>query len=80
MKKTDQQLEIFSRQLILKDFNEKNFKKIQSKHITIIGLGGIGCPLAKYLVSSGIRKITLIDHDKVNLSNLNEFLEEFQKQ
>ena len=71
MKKIDQQLEIFSRQLILKDFNEKNFKKIQSKHIVIIGLGGIGCPLAQYLVSSGIRKITMIDHDKVSLSNLN---------
>ena len=71
MKKIDQQLEIFSRQLMLKDFNEKNFKKIQSKHIIIIGLGGIGCPLAQYLVSSGIRKITMIDHDKVSLSNLN---------
>ncbi len=71
MKEIDKQLEIFSRQLMLKDFNEKNFKKIQSKHIVIIGLGGIGCPLAQYLVSSGIRKITMIDHDKVSLSNLN---------
>tara|TARA_Y100000996_G_scaffold375715_1_gene326652 strand:- start:858 stop:1604 length:747 start_codon:yes stop_codon:yes gene_type:complete len=71
LKEIDKQLEIFSRQLMLKDFNEKNFKKIQSKHIVIIGLGGIGCPLAQYLVSSGIRKITMIDHDKVSLSNLN---------
>ena len=43
---TEEELEIFSRQLILKDFKEEKFNELQKKEISIIGLGGIGCPLA----------------------------------
>ena len=52
---TEEELEIFSRQLILKDFKEEKFNELQKKEISIIGLGGIGCPLAQYLISSGIK-------------------------
>ena len=68
---TEQELQIFSRQLILKDFSEKNFEFIQQQHVTIIGVGGIGCPIALYLVATGIKHITLIDNDIIQLSNLN---------
>lgn len=68
---TDQELNIFSRQLILKEFSEKKFEVIQNQHITIIGMGGIGCPISQYLVSSGIKNLTLIDNDVVKVSNLN---------
>ena len=68
---TEQELQIFSRQLILKDFNEKNFEFIQKQHIAIIGVGGIGCPTALYLVATGIKNLTLIDNDIIQLSNLN---------
>ena len=68
---TEQELEIFSRQLILKDFNEKNFDLIRQQHVIIIGVGGIGCPIALYLVATGIKHITLIDNDIIQLSNLN---------
>ena len=50
MSYSDLEYEIFSRQFILKDFNEENIKKINNTKITIIGLGGIGCPLTQYLV------------------------------
>ena len=40
------------------------------KSCCLIGLGGLGCPVALYLSASGIGKITIIDHDDVELSNL----------
>ena len=55
----EEELEIFSRQLILNDFNEKSFNKLQNKEVSIIGLGGVGCPIAQYLVSCGIKKLNL---------------------
>jgi len=68
---SDYEYEIFSRQFILKVFSEKNIKKIEKSKISIIGIGGIGCPLATYLVSSGIKYIQLIDGDIIEKSNLN---------
>ena len=68
---TEQELKIFSRQLILKDFNEKKFEFIQQQHVVIIGIGGIGCPAALYLITTGFKHLTLIDNDIIQLSNLN---------
>ncbi len=68
---TKDELEIFSRQLIIKDFDEKSFKNLQKKTVSIIGLGGIGCPLAYYLVASGIKKLNLFDNDIIKKHNLN---------
>ena len=59
----EEELEIFSRQLILEEFNIKDFKKLQNKTITIIGIGGIGCPTAQYLISSGIKNLQIFDPD-----------------
>ena len=55
----EEELEIFSRQLILNDFNERSFNELQNKEISIVGLGGIGCPLAQYLISCGIKNLNL---------------------
>ena len=63
--------EIFSRQFILKVFSEQNIEKLEKSKVSIIGIGGIGCPLATYLVSSGIKYIRLIDKDIIEKSNLN---------
>ena len=71
MKIIEEELEIFSRQLILKEFNEKSFYKLQNKKISIIGLGGIGCPLAQYLISCGIKNLDIFDNDIIKKSNLN---------
>ena len=67
----NEELEIFSRQLILKEFNEKSFDKLQNKKVSIIGMGGIGCPLAQYLISSGIKNLDFFDNDVVKKNNLN---------
>ena len=63
--------EIFSRLFILNEFSEENINKLSSIKIGIIGIGGIGCPLSQYLVSSGIKDLTLVDGDVVENSNLN---------
>ena len=68
---SEQEFQIFSRQLILKEFDEKTFDFIQKQHVVIIGMGGIGCPTAQYLLSTGIRNLTLIDNDRIQLTNLN---------
>ena len=71
MSTTNEEFEIFSRQLILKEFNENLFIKLQKKKVSIVGMGGIGCPIAQYLVSSGIKNINLFDDDIIKKNNLN---------
>lgn len=67
----EEELEIFSRQLILNDFDEKSFNLLQSKNISIVGIGGIGCPLSQYLISSGIKNLNIFDSDIIKKNNLN---------
>jgi len=61
----------FEKQIILKKIGISGQKKIQNAKVLIIGMGGLGCPLLTYLVSSGVHNIGIVDHDKVEISNLN---------
>ena len=61
----------FEKQIILKKIGISGQKKIEKAKVLIIGMGGLGCPLLAYLASSGICNIVLVDHDKVETSNLN---------
>ena len=61
----------FEKQIILKKIGISGQKKLQESKVLIIGMGGLGCPLLAYLASAGIHNIGIIDHDKVELSNLN---------
>ena len=70
MSYSDLEYEIFSRQFILKNFNEENILKLHNSKIVIVGLGGIACPLAQYLVSSGVKNLTFFDGDMIEKSNL----------
>jgi len=67
---SDLEYELFSRQFILKNFNEENILKLNNAKIVIVGLGGIACPLAQYLVSSGVKNLTFFDGDMIEKSNL----------
>ena len=60
----------FEKQIILKNFGVNGQKKILNSKVLIIGLGGLGCPLLTYLASSGVGKIGIVDHDKIEISNL----------
>jgi len=71
MKVTNNDLERFSRQIILKKIGAIGQKKIFSSKVLIIGAGGLGCPLMLYLANSGVGNLGIVDHDKINISNLN---------
>ena len=70
MKFTKKQIERYSRQIILKRIGIIGQKKLLASSVLIVGLGGLGSPIAIYLAAMGIGKIGLIDKDKVELSNL----------
>ena len=63
--------ERFEKQIILKKVGISGQKKIKKAKILIIGVGGLGCPLLSYLASSGVNNIGIVDHDKIELGNLN---------
>ena len=70
LKLSKNQVERFSRQIILKDIGILGQKKIVQSKILIIGMGGLGCPAAEFLTRAGVGLIGLIDFDKVSLSNI----------
>ena len=64
------QLEKYSRQIILKNIGVLGQKKIINSRVLVIGMGGLGCPVAEFLIRSGIGSIGIVDHDLVSLSNI----------
>ena len=64
------QIERFSRQIILKDIGTLGQNKIIKSKVLIIGMGGLGCPVAEFLTRAGVGFIGIIDSDKVDLSNI----------
>lgn len=67
---TNEQLERYSRQIILDDVSVKGQEKILNSKVLIIGTGGLGAPAAMYLGAAGVGTIGLVDADTVDLSNL----------
>ena len=64
------QVERFSRQIVLKDIGASGQKKIIQSKVLIIGMGGIGCPVAEFLARAGVGTLGIIDYDNVDLSNI----------
>jgi adenylyltransferase/sulfurtransferase len=64
------QVERFSRQIVLKDIGASGQKKIIQSKVLIIGMGGLGCPVAEFLTRAGIGTLGIIDYDNVDLSNI----------
>ena len=67
---SSEQLERYSRHIILKEIGVKGQKKLQSAKVLIIGAGGLGAPAALYLAAAGVGTIGIADADDVDLSNL----------
>ena len=67
---SNKDLERYSRQIILKKVGILGQKKIQNSKVLVVGCGGLGSPVIDLLSRAGIGKIGIMDHDKVNISNL----------
>ena len=67
---TDDQLLRYSRHILLDEIGIEGQQKLLASHVLIIGAGGLGSPAALYLGSSGVARITVVDHDRVEATNL----------
>lgn len=70
MAMTDEQIERYSRHIILNEVGVKGQKKLLKGKVLIIGAGGLGAPAAMYLAAAGVGTIGIVDADEVDLSNL----------
>jgi molybdopterin-synthase adenylyltransferase len=66
----DEQLLRYSRHILLPELGIDGQQKLLAAHVLLIGAGGLGSPVSLYLAASGVGRITLCDHDKVDLTNL----------
>lgn len=70
MEFTEEQLQRYSRHIILPEVGGKGQKKLLNAKVFIVGAGGLGCPVGYYLTAAGVGTIAIIDNDNVELSNL----------
>jgi molybdopterin/thiamine biosynthesis adenylyltransferase len=66
----DDQLLRYSRHILLDELGIEGQQKLLASHALVIGAGGLGSPVALYLGTAGVGRITLVDHDTVDLTNL----------
>ncbi|MBR5194156.1 MAG: ThiF family adenylyltransferase, partial [Bacteroidaceae bacterium] len=60
----------YHRQNLLPEFGEDGQQKLQEARVLIVGMGGLGCPIALYLCGAGIGTLGFVDDDVVSITNL----------
>jgi len=67
---TDDQLLRYSRHILLDEVGVEGQQRFLQSHALVVGAGGLGSPVALYLGTAGVGRITIVDHDAVDLTNL----------
>jgi len=67
---SDAQLDRYVRQIVLRELGGAGQHKLLESSVVVIGAGGIGSPAIQYLAAAGVGKLTIVDDDRVDLSNL----------
>ena len=68
---TTDELERYERQIIIEKFGEEGQEKLKRAKVFIAGAGGLGSATSIYLMAAGVGMMRIVDHDRVELSNLN---------
>ena len=76
---TSNEFERYSRQMIIHGFGKAGQLRLKAAHVIVAGLGGLGSPASMYLVAAGVGHLTIIDAQRVALSNLNRQVLHWQK-
>ena len=76
---TENELERYDRQIILEGFGEEGQKKLKRAKVFIAGSGGLASSISFYLAVAGVGKMRIVDHGKVELSNLNRQILHWEK-
>lgn len=67
---TDDQLLRYSRHILLDEVGIEGQQRLLDAHVLVIGAGGLGSPVALYLGTAGVGRLTIVDHDTVDVTNL----------
>lgn len=70
MSLSDAELERYARHIVLKEIGGAGQMRLKGAQVAVIGAGGIGSPALQYLAAAGVGHLTIIDDDRVDLSNL----------
>jgi molybdopterin-synthase adenylyltransferase len=68
---TSEELDRYGRQIMIPQVGEKGQEKLKQAKVFVAGAGGLGSPVSIYLTAAGVGHIRLVDHDQVDLTNLN---------
>lgn len=67
---SDDELARYARHIVLREFGGDGQKRLKAAHVAVIGAGGIGSPVIQYLAAAGIGRLTIVDDDRIDASNL----------
>ena len=70
MELSEEQFQRYARHLILDEVGEEGQEKLLASRVLVVGAGGLGSPMLLYLAAAGIGTVGIIDHDRVDLTNL----------